>query len=204
MQQRPPLFSLQIAATSSLDALVQLVGSLPLEKEGQQQQQQYAGIAAAAFSRAVVLNQGGAAGNDCTALLGSLVSFWLSVLPQAGVRERADVLAAAVRLQVYEPTLWTSTLAGLDRLCSVADGRDLANIAFALATAAVHHNRRGAAPGMRDAEDTAELLRVATREAIALVQPHGSSDQRSMTPGQIAMLRWAHETLEALQCDDEN
>jgi hypothetical protein len=153
-----------------------------------------AGRAAAAFRRAAVLSdKTPAAAADVLNLLNPI---WPGVLGQAGGKDLADVLLAWTKLQTQDENLWVGTLAAVPAQVKIASGHDLANIAYGLAAMT---DISGGIPGV-PREDVQELLRVITEEVVSLVQGKGAGDGgaggRSVSVGNLATVRWAHEVFE--------
>lgn len=158
-----------------------------------------AGQSAAAFRRAAVLSgesKSTAADPNLAQILSQLTETWPGVLGQADGKDLADVLLSWTKLQTQDEGLWVSTLAAIPAQIKVASGQDLANIAYALAAMS---DINGSIPGVPRA-DVQELLRAVTNEVVSLVQGKGAGDgcagDRSVSVGNLATVRWAHEVFE--------
>lgn len=151
--------------------------------------------AAAAFRRAAVLSgKTPAAAADVLNLLNPI---WPGVLGQAGGKDLADVLLAWTKFQTQDEKLWAGTLAAVPAQVKIASGHDLANIVYGLAAMT---EMNGGIPGV-PREDVQELLRVITEEVVSLVQGgkgagDGGAGGRSVSVGNLATVRWAHEVFE--------
>lgn len=168
-----------------------------------------AGQTAAAFRRAAMLSKDAASTAAAAGLLAQLSEVWPRVLPQAVGKDLADVLLSWTKFQTRDEALWTATLAAVPGQIKQADGQDLANIAYALAAMS---DINGGIPGV-PRPDVQELLRAVTEEVVSLVQGKGgaaaaagadggaggdasSSSSRSVSVGNLATVRWAHEVFE--------
>jgi hypothetical protein len=89
-------------------------------------------------------------------ILQILAPSWQAALPAASIQDVANALLCWSKLGYTNAQLWGSSLALVPKLCSAADGQDLANVAIALATAAEAGG--GAVPGVTR-EEAEEYLR---------------------------------------------
>lgn len=158
---------------------------------------------AAAFRRAAMLSKDAASTAAAAELLAQLSEVWPRVLPQAVGKDLGDVLLSWTKFQTRNEALWTATLAAVPGQIKQTDGQDLANIAYALAAMS---DINGGIPGV-PRPDVQELLRAVTEEVVSLVQGKGgaaaaadaggdSSSSRSVSVGNLATVRWAHEVFE--------
>jgi hypothetical protein len=124
------------------------------------------------------------------------VPVWPRVLAQADGKDLADVLLSWTKFQTQDEGLWADTVAAVSPQIKVASGQDLANIAYALAAMT---DVNGGVPGV-PREAVQELLRAVTEEVVSLVQGKGAGDgcagDRSVSVGNLATVRWAHEVFE--------
>lgn len=121
------------------------------------------------------------------------------------------------KLGFKDEDLWSRTLAVVPDRCPDGDGRDLANIAFALA--AMAERNAGEIPGV-SRDDVQDVLRAVTQQVVSMVSGpggasdhshddhdhgdggcdghHHKSDKKGVTIGNISTVRWAHEVFESL------
>ena len=193
-----PRFLFQHDTHSSFPLCVQIQQAPDLQHLEQLVQQgsssMTAGRTAAAFRRAAILaDKIPAAAGDVLALLAPI---WPRVLPEAVGKDLADALLSLTKLQAKDEALWSSTLAAVPAHIQTASGQDLANIAYALAAMS---DINGGIPGVPRPE-VQELLRAVTEEVVSLVSGKPAGDGcgggRSVSVGNLATVRWAHEVFE--------
>lgn len=162
-----------------------------------------AGQTAAAFRRAAVLAD--KTPDAAAPVVDLLAPIWPRVLPEAVGKDLADALLSWTKLQTRDEALWSPTLAAVPAQIKEATGQDLANVAYALAAMS---GTNGGIPGVPRPE-VQELLRAVTEEVVSLVsgKPGGeegsvvggdssSSSNRSVSVGNLATVRWAHEVFD--------
>lgn len=176
--------AVQIRQAADLQQLQQLVQATDLTAQR----------TAAAFRKAAMLC--GKSPADAADVLQLLLPAWPRVLAQADGKDLADVMLSWTKFQTQDADLWAPTVAAVTPQIKVASGQDLANIAYALAAMT---DVNGGIPGV-PRDDVQELLRAVTEEVVSLVQGKGAGDgcggERSVSVGNLATVRWAHEVFE--------
>lgn len=204
----------QVQATSDLQQLQELL-------QQQLSSSSTPSSTAAAFKQTLQLAASqpaaeAAAAANAESVLNLLTGTWLQQVQDASISELSECLFSCSKLGFKHEGLWSKTLAAVPARCVDGDGRDLANIAFALASMAERNG--GDIPGV-SREDAQEVLRAVTQQVVSMVSGpggasdhshhhdhgdagcsdhHHKSDKKSVTIGNISTVRWAHEVFDSL------